>query len=139
MAAIEFAIFDGTVLIDEEDLVKVAKIKWYVVSGSVRSSNGLRLSHLIAGKPPTGLLAAHWDGNFRNNQKSNIRHVTQRINMARDLRNTKGYYWDKSRSKWSVSITVNYRRINGGRFDTETEAAQAAYDLRVRLQGEICR
>ncbi len=57
--AIEYAIHKGTVLIDEEDLEKVSKRKWY--------------------------------------------------------------------------------RYNGGRFAEESLAAQAAYELRIRLQGDICR
>lgn len=133
--AVEYIIHGGvTVLIDEEDLAKVSTRKWYVVGKSVRNSKE-RLSHFVAGRPPKGLVAAHWDGNFLNNQKSNIRHVTQRMNMARDLRHTKGYYWDRSRGCWQVSIGVNNRRVNGGRYVEEMAAAQAAKDLREKLQG----
>lgn len=138
--AVELQVYGGyRALVDAEELEKVNTYKWYVVSGSIRTSQGLRLHHLIKGKPPAGLVTDHIDGDFTNNQKANLRFVTQRENMASAYKHSKGYYWDRSRQRWQVSLTVNYRRVNGGRFEREEDAAQRAKELRIYLQGVICK
>jgi hypothetical protein len=108
---IDYQIHNAVVKIDEDDLDRVKSKKWYVVGKSIRTSTGLRLSHFIAGKPPKGLVKAHWDGDFLNNTKENLKDVTQTVNMSRDLRDKKGYYFCRERRLWCVSIGVDGRAI----------------------------
>jgi hypothetical protein len=67
----------------------------------------------------------HINGNKLCNSVNNLRIVTTEENQHNRL-NTKGYSWDKSKSKWKPQIMVNKKRIHIGNYDTEEEA-RAAY------------
>lgn len=133
MAEISVDCGRAVAIIDDEDYKCVSARKWYIVSGSLRTSTGIRLHHFVRGKPPAGLVTDHINGSFLDNRKINLRFVTQSLNMRSAFKDTKGYYFDKSRRLWAVSIGHQGKSKNGGRFETEEEAAQVAYDLRRRL------
>lgn len=65
------------------------------------------------------------------NQKSNLRvcHHYQNIIATKTYSNNtsgrKGVHWDKSRSKWMVSITVNKKTHHIGRYDNFEDAVKA--------------
>lgn len=95
---IELPLSQGyTAIIDAED-AHLAEMKW---SAAVRSNtvyaqrgitvNGKRgiilLHQAVIGKAPTGKVIDHIDGNGLNCRRSNLRHVTQTINLA----NRKGF------------------------------------------------
>lgn len=87
----------------------------------------------------------HINGNGKDNRICNLRLATVSQNLAnrshtkRSTTKIKGVYWDKARGKWKVQITVRYKQINIGRFDTIAEA-QAAYNAKaVELFGEFAR
>jgi hypothetical protein len=73
----------------------------------------------------------HKDHNKSNNRFDNLRkssHSSNGKNQTLNKRNktgTPGVIWDRFRSKWSAYITVNYKRIGLGRFDTKEEAIEA--------------
>lgn len=64
------------------------------------------------------------------NRVENLRIVTQQqqtFNMG-----AKGYYWHKQRNKWCVQISINYKKIHLGLYDTEPEARQAYLDAKAK-------
>ena len=79
----------------------------------------------------------HIDGNGLNNKFSNLRAVTTREN-AQNLylhRNGRlmGSTFDKKAQRWRSQITINYKNIRLGHFDSELEAHQAYInELKVR-------
>ena len=68
----------------------------------------------------------HIDRNPSNNQAENLRWLTKSENNHNQ--NRKGYWWDKRNKNWYSQITVNGKRINIGRFNTEQEASKAFCD-----------
>lgn len=127
----------GYFAIVDDDLVdKANQHKWYLTWVGynycrVQTNNGERLHHLVAGKPPSGSVTDHKNGNTLDNRRENLHFVSQAENTTRaSLRRNKGYYFDQSRNKWAVSIGINGKSVNGGRFTTEAEAKARADTLR---------
>lgn len=80
----------------------------------------------------------HRDGNALDNQRKNLRKATKKQNNRAFRRKTpgkssqfRGVCFDRARNKWLVSIEVNEKQINLGRFLSEIEAAKA-YDAAAR-------
>lgn len=79
------------------------------------------------------------------NRRSNLRLANQvqqngnrRTSPGKSSR-YKGVSWDVARRKWFSKITVDYRTVNLGRFDSERAAAHA-YDIAARERfGEFAR
>lgn len=71
----------------------------------------------------------HINGNKIDNRIENLRAVTNQQNMF-NIKNVKGYNYDKLRNKWMSKIKLNYKTIFLGRFDTEEEARQAYLDAK---------
>ena len=71
----------------------------------------------------------HIDGDGLNNQKSNLRVVTTRINLQnRHTHKTSKYpgvHWERESQKWKAQIRIGDKKKNLGRFDHEIDAAQA--------------
>ena len=73
----------------------------------------------------------HIDGNKSNNKTSNLRLATNQQNscnkqaQAKSTSIHKGVSWDKKCKKWRAQICVNYKKINLGIFEKETDAAIA--------------
>lgn len=66
----------------------------------------------------------HINGVRSDNRIINLRPVTQQENCFNRLK-AKGYYFNKKAKKWKATITINYKKIHLGYFDTEEEAKQA--------------
>jgi hypothetical protein len=66
----------------------------------------------------------HINGVRDDNRIDNLRAVTNQQNCF-NKKETKGYYWNKSRNKWKSEIKLDGKSIYLGRFDTEEEARQA--------------
>lgn len=79
----------------------------------------------------------HKDGDPLNNRIRNLRPATRRQNCE----NMKGAgcRYEADRGKWLARITVNYKQINLGRYDTEAEGKKAYADACVRYRGEFAR
>jgi hypothetical protein len=83
------------------------------------------------GPIPPGMVIDHIDGDWKNNRLENLRMVTHIINcrnQALRRSNTSGYIgvsWRKDKKKWCAEISMNYRHIHIGYYDTKEEAATA--------------
>ena len=112
-------------------------IKMMCIDGQRKS---VRLSHAIMGFPLNNLKVDHIDGNGLNNQRSNLRIVTNRQNLQNQLEHRNGrlvgvkLQKDHFRKKpWRALIRINGKRINLGSFATQEEA-NAMYIQAAELQ-----
>jgi len=131
-------------LVDDDDYPYLISFKWYAVRNgnafyamaSVHSENGKRTTitmHRLIIKSPNGMVIDHIDGNGLNNQKSNLRIVTNRENFqnrhGKKEKTSKypGVYKTKSKTskKWAAQIQIDGKIKYLGTFEIETDAAQA--------------
>lgn len=127
-------------LVDDEDFDYLNQFKWYLSSGerggyatrTVYLKNGkiTRMwMHRILNKTLDRFETDHIDRNKLNNQKNNLRTVTQsQNNFNRGLRRNnksgiKGVYWDSGVNMWRAQIRINGHAFNLGKFDKLEEAA----------------
>lgn len=125
-------------LVDDEDFEELSRYKWYAMKVkklwyAARGDHNFYMHHQILGKPPQGLVTDHIDDNGLNNQKENLRFITQRENCQYPRTGNKssphpGVNWHKQRRKWRARIWVNSRERYLGLFNSEGEAAQAYQD-----------
>lgn len=112
--------------VDDSTFTKYEHLSWYLSDTGYAmrktSEGSIRLHRLVAGTPE-GKVTDHLNGDRLDNRKSNLRVCTQKEN-AQNRKGTKGYAWDKAKSKW----VVRYRKTFYGRYKTEKEA-QRAYQL----------
>lgn len=82
------------------------------------------------------IMVDHINRNKLDNRNENLRIVTNSQNqtnkkiMNNNTSGTTGVTWDKARGKWKVSLNINKKCYNLGRFDTLEEA------IDVRLKAE---
>jgi len=85
----------------------------------------------------------HKDRDKSNNNIDNLRVATssqQQHNTGEQKNNTSGesnVYWDKSRGKWRVQISVNKEPHYGGYFINKADAIAKAIQMREELHGEF--
>ena len=96
---------------------------------------------LVKGKMPDGDID-HINGVRNDNRIENLRDVSRAVNLQNQKKSRIknkyiGVTWDKATKKWKSQITVNYKHINIGRFNTEEEA-YAAYLTAKRNLHEGC-
>lgn len=95
-------------------------------------------------KPAKGFKVDHINHDGLDCRLENMRIATHNQNMwnsrvARSKKYTKykGIFWDKNRQLWIVQINAYNKRINGGIFKDEIEAAQAADLIASKHHGEF--
>lgn len=131
----------GYAIIDAEDITKVTGIKWYMKSGYVRgtikgSSKKIFLHRLIM-DCPEGLFIDHIKGNPLDNRKSMLRVCTHSQNLKNmSHRKDRGIKQVPS-GRYQVVITVDYKCIYLGTFDTLEMARNARKDAEVKYYGEF--
>lgn len=149
---------EKTIFIDDEDFKLVSKYRWYIKKDDntfyARAFNSKRkggdgkkmtMHRLLMGFPKFPKCVDHIDGNGLNNKRSNLRETTQAFNAANSCKpknnktGYKGVHFEKTRKKYRVRIGVNYKRIDGGFFDTAIEAAKKYNELAKLHFGEFAR
>lgn len=122
----------------DDDFHLVSIYKWRIrkhrnTTYAVTSINkrNVPLHQLIVGKID-GLVIDHINGDGLDNRRKNLRHITNRQNVCKAQPHSnkkyskfKGVTFDKSRNLWTAKITVNYKTINLGRFNSPNDAARA--------------
>ncbi len=84
----------------------------------------------------------HIDGNKLNNKIENLRPANNSQNAAnqklpKNNKSTqKNVFWNKSKEKWQVAISVNNKLKHIGTFLDFEIAKKAAYDARIKYHGE---
>ena len=129
-------------LVDDDIYDLIGNLKWCLQKGRTvlyatrHSSRKLPekrhtiwMHHLVIGKPTKGMMIDHIDGNGLNNQRSNLRIVTNRQNLQnmKNHRNGKlsGCYYNKNNNKWQAQIRINGKIKYLGYYNTEQEAHDA--------------
>lgn len=130
-------------MVDDEDYESLVKFKWcanvnrnaiYARRGSPRckgKQDEVKM-HSVIMKAPKGVQCDHIDGNGLNNQKYNLRLVTNRQNcMNRHQTKTSRYpgiTWDKRAGKWVAQAQINGIHKHLGTFSIEEDAYKAYLD-----------
>lgn len=121
-------------LIDDEDLLKLSKYKWYAHKDG-KTWYAERHSERVNGKshkikmhrciitPPHGMEIDHLNGDGLDNRRENLRVVTHRINLQNrhDTKTSKypGVSWDKNKQKWRADIRIDGKRHHLGLYRDE--------------------
>lgn len=75
----------------------------------------------------------HIDHDGLNNRKYNLRIATNSINCLHHSNHKIGASWRRDSRIWRARITINYKQINIGHYDTKEEALKAAADYRDKV------
>jgi hypothetical protein len=127
-------------IVDDDDFKFLMQWYWYYSKGGYAVRNGyvgnkrgtIYMSCEIM-KSPSGSDVDHISRNKLDNRKENLRICSRIENMANTSKhknNTSGYKgvsWHKASKKWLANISIEYKRIHLGLFDSPIEAARA-YD-----------
>jgi hypothetical protein len=127
-------------IVDEDDFKNLSAYKWYChTSGSktyarARINGELVYMHRL-------LLNCHEEidhknGNGLDNRKNNLRPCNRSENNINRI-NTKGYYFEKTTSKYRAMIWFNGKKIDLGRHEKEDEARSAYVEKAKELYGEF--
>jgi len=123
--------------VDDEDFKSISCFKWHALKKDHRyyanrtahkdgKKKNIYMHHEIFGNPPKGLMHDHKDGNGLNNQKNNLRIVSNRQNQQnRQFKYTSkfpGVCWETGHKAWRVSACINGKPTFLGRFKNEYEA-----------------
>jgi hypothetical protein len=127
-------------LVDDDIYEAIGHLKWYARKDKNRyyavrnfqKSKGQRgaiyLHHIVIGYPLDNQEVDHIDGDGLNNQRNNLRIVTNRKNQqnTNNHRNGRlvGCYFHKRVNRWQARIVINGRQQSLGYFDTEIEASK---------------
>lgn len=107
-------------------------------------ANGKRVRlHRYITDAPADMQVDHRDHNGLNNTDSNLRVVTQEVNMQ-NLRESRtnnksgviGVYWNKQAQKWKAEVRANKRRHFLGLHDDLEDARKAVLEFRQNLRNE---
>ena len=94
----------------------------------------------VMGDKPTGMVIDHIDSNTWNNQKANLRFITQQENLWRKkkMKNNKSGFvgvFKKTNGRFVAKIAVNRKRQTIGTYATATSAAEAYDDVCMKTRG----
>jgi hypothetical protein len=129
-------------MVDDEDYEMLIGYRWYAsihyggkyvyAKHMLPTMDGKRLEermHQLIMDVPQGMYVDHVDGNCLNNQKSNLRIVTNRQNcMNRHQRKASKYpgvTWAKREQRWIAQAQINGKHIHIGSFRSEEDAHDA--------------
>jgi hypothetical protein len=144
-----------TTMVDDVDFEILSKFKWAITNKgyakrTIRIDGKLKtilLHRVIMGVSEENrhIFVDHIDRDPLNNTKSNLRvcnHMQNQWNkekMKAASSKYKGVSWDNKYKKWRVTISIDGKGKNGGRYETEEAAAKAYNELALKLRGEFAR
>jgi hypothetical protein len=121
-------------LVDDDEYEHLAKHKWHVNAYGYAVTwidRRIVFMHRKIIGAEKGQLVDHVNHQTTDNRRSNLRLCTRSqnaMNMKRRKGRSKfkGVFWADHARRWRARITVNYKAIYLGYFDSELEAALAA-------------
>jgi len=146
-------------LVDDEDYERVNQHKWYARFNhgnwyaergqwdyAIKKVKDIKMHRLII-SAPKDVQVDHINGDGLDNQRCNLRIVTQSQNQRNMKKRTKRKYtsiykgvcFDKERRKWVVSIYIDNKCRKIGRFKNEIDAARAYDEAAKKYFGEYAR
>lgn len=135
------------VLYDEDNHNIISAYKWFITNTGYIATNIKRegkwkqiFLHRLILKEPIGKFVDHINGNQLDNQKGNLRIVTNSQNqMNRHKINAysglKGVYWHNINRKWFASIYLG-KSVNLGYFTDKFEAAKKYNEAALKYFGK---
>lgn len=139
-------------IVDDDDYEKLSKYKWYLGANryAVRTKWGKPPKMIYMHREILGykgvLVVDHIDGNGLNNQKNNLRIITQQLNVMNrttlNTNNTSGFRGisylksGKRIKRWTARIPFNGKKINLPYFATKEEAVRA-WEIKYKQLYEI--
>lgn len=148
MKEIKLANDRGVALVDDDDYEMLNQYKWrlnnrYIITNIKINNKWINKSiHRLIMNEPKEMYVDHIDHNSLNNQKFNLRIVTNSQNQMNRKKskvsssNFKGVYWYKRDKKWRAYITTNKKNYYLGVFKDEVNAAIAYNNKAKELHGE---
>lgn len=136
-------------LVDDEDFEALNSFRWHAnvsagpkfyASRKARTSEGPRTiiyMHKVIMPTTTGVVD-HINGDTLDNRRSNLRIVSQSVNLASGG-NPSGVFYCTMTKRWAARVSFEGKRIFLGRFDSEAAAVAAAEGERVRLGIRVAR
>ena len=138
---------------DKDDFEIISKYCWfyndygYLLAYDSATRQHIRLHRLIMGVSSSKLDVDHKNHPPRNehkidNRKSNLEIVTRsqsNMNTSLSKNNTSGttgISFDQKSSKWRAKITINYQRIELGKFENIDDAVKARKDAEIKYFGD---
>lgn len=135
------------ITIDKEDINKIKNYTWYLhydkASNSYRprsccqsSNEKIYLYWLLTEYNPvkTKCVVDHKNHNPLDNRKINLRIVTRQNNNRNTI--AKNFSWSKVMNKYEVTLTIDYKCLHLGFFDSMLQAHIYACDMRKKFFGE---
>lgn len=137
-------------IVDDDIDQELLKIKWYSSHSSktivyARNIRKGYLHRLIMGNPK-GRLVDHINGNTLDNRKCNLR-ICNNTESIRNRDKTKskssskyiGVSYNKKTKNWRAHITLDYKYVQIGTFDTEEQAYRARKEVEKEYFGDFVR
>lgn len=128
-------------IVDDEMFDLLSGYKWYVLDGYAMRKEKTRgkgilipMHHLVSGRPESGYVSDHINGDRLDNRRENLRFCTLSQNsMNRGARNDnksgyKGVSYYKNNGKWRACLRIKGKTKHLGYF-TSIESAALAYNL----------
>jgi hypothetical protein len=139
-------------IVDDEDYAELSRFKWWAdglgyaltTIGGRNGKKNFRMHRMITGAAD-GMVVDHIDGVAWNNQRSNLRVVTQRENLLNSrgrlgtMSGYKGVRWYKQTSRWVAHVCCYGKYHHVGYFMDPIEAARAYNAKALELFGEFAR
>jgi hypothetical protein len=131
------------VSVDDADFDELSRWKWTAYRARhtwyvMRNVRGVAVSmHRLLTGAVDGQMVDHIDGDGLNNQRANLRLVTNAENqqnrkaLTTNTSGARGVSWDKRCRRWRAAIKHQRKTLFLGRFDTK-EQASAAYETKAR-------
>lgn len=131
-------------LVDEADYEFLSKFKWNIVgSNQVMSSLGKIMARILM--EPVGLQDVdHINGDGLDNRRKNLRCCTHQQNAFNHRHKPgssgfTGVHYHKMNKKWWADISIDYKTVYIGSYDSPEEAAIERDKVARKLHGEYAK
>lgn len=139
--------------IDLEDVEKVSPFKWYCCEyenfkqycqGTLSNGEKIRLHHFVLNinkNTLQGKVVDHINGDSLDNRKINLRIVSQQENLWNmkpndPMKGIRIYYLKDGTPRYGARITINYKTISLGTFDTLEKAQEARKQAELEIRSQ---